>query len=117
MIVRFDGDSDLCNFGFDLRSDRVISFVKRPGGVLLKTRATYTINEKMYSHLFLRTKAIELKTRNSDALSKVKIVKDKLPRRLIILFVICFILTLLVNCSGKFNLEINSPHEVSEAVE
>jgi hypothetical protein len=101
MIVRFEKGSALDQFGFDLRSDRVIRFDKKSTGTYMNTRATYTLNEAVYSHLFLRTKAIEIQTgTKAPAQKKNYIIAG--------IVVVVLLSSLLSECSTNFNVEVNS---------
>lgn len=106
MLVRFEKGSNLENFGFDLRSDRVIRFDKKLTGTYLNTRATYSINERQYTHLFLRTKAIDIKTSNESSDKKLQIMKPKILKWVGILM-LCVIFGLVTECSTSFNFAVN----------
>ena len=105
MIVRFEKGTELENYGFDLRADRVVRFDKRPTGTYMNTRATYTFNEKSYTHLFLRTRAIELQTATKKP--EVEVKKTNWVKWSIIVVVIAIIASL-TECNTSLNVEVNS---------
>lgn len=59
-IVVFPIHSHLYGFGFDVVADRIIKYGKHAGGVYLNTRATYSLNGRIYSHYQVRKEAVDI---------------------------------------------------------
>lgn len=49
---------DLLGYGFDVSADRVVRFTKHADGTYMNTRATYSINQKQFTHYELREEAL-----------------------------------------------------------
>ena len=108
MLVRFEKGTDLEKYGFDLRADRVVRFDKRPSGTYMNTRATYTFDDKNFTHLYLRTKAIEIQTKTVEASSSSGLSKKNKIVKWIGIVAVLALIASLTECTANFNIEVNN---------
>lgn len=74
-MVKFSADTPLQGYGFDLLADRVVRFNKYPDGTYLNTRATYSINQRMFTHYELRQCALDHSSSEVAPLNKDNSIK------------------------------------------
>lgn len=106
-MVKFSADTPLQGYGFDLQADRVVRFNKYPDGTYLNTRATYSINQRMFTHYELRQYALDHssnKVVSSNKGNSIKTYTFKVPL-FVLLIGVLLIIALPTSCSvtGSFD--------------
>lgn len=109
-IVWFTTTPNLAEYGFDIQTNRVVDRHERPDGVYLKRSQTYRLNRKLYTHDYLRLKAIEQTTDIESIKPTAK--STKIVWRMVIALVLIIAMVSVTTCNVDVSItsSVDSTH-------